>query len=350
MGTEISLSLCKDASLWDEIVENSAHGKLFHRWEWLKIAGNHTGHHLIPLIGYQHAEPVVICPIFLNRTRLYSVVTSPPPQSAIFGLGPVFTNYQTSMQYKKEMVVTAFLEAFDRYITDELNPDYQSIDLPIGFPDPRPFKWSGYTVRPYFDYVIDLNPGFDHLYAGLPKKRKGDIRRAKKRGMDARIGDREDLGKVLDLMRIRYTEQNKPITIQNEYVCELYEAFSKNVKIIIVEKDEEILSGVIDLFYKNEAFSWIGSPRPFRQISPSPNDYLLCTAIQHACSCGVKKYIHLGNAGNARLHKYYASKFTPELTVRWGASKKTFKGRCMESAYLLGLKPLRTLLKKESVP
>lgn len=349
MVTEISLSLCKDASLWDEIVERSAHGKLFHRWQWLKIAEKYTGHQLLPLIGYQHAEPVVICPLFLKKTRWYSVVTSPPPQSAIFGLGPVFPNYQTLVQYKKEMVVTAFLEEFDRYITDELNPDYQSISLPIGYPDPRPFRWSGYTIQPYFDYVIDLNPGFDQLYTSLPKKRKGDIRRAKKRGMDARVGGRADLEKVLDLMRIRYIEQKKPISIQNEYVCELYEAFPNNIEIIIVEKDGEIISGVIDLFYKNEAFSWIGSPRPFKVISPSPNDFLLCTAIQHACTCGLKRYIHLGNAGNERLHKYYASKFTPELTVRWSASKKTFKGQCMESAYL-GLKPLRTLLKKESLP
>ena len=146
MGTEISLSVCKDPTLWDEIVESSDHGKLFHRWQWLKIAEKHTGHRLLPLIGYRHAEPVVICPIFLKKTRLYSVVTSPPPQSAIFGLGPVFPDYQISMQYQKEMVVETFLEAFDQYVTDELKPDYQSIDLPIGYPDPRPFRWSGYST------------------------------------------------------------------------------------------------------------------------------------------------------------------------------------------------------------
>ena len=341
--------MCKDTSLWDEIVERSAHGQLFHRWQWLKIAEKHTGHRLLPLIGYQNAEPVVICPIFLKQGRLYSVVTSPPPKSAIFGLGPVFPDYQMLLQNKKEAVVTAFLEAFDRYIADELNPDYQSIALPIGYPDPRPFKWSGYAIQPYFDYAIDLSQGFEHLSKSLPKKRKQDLNRAKKRGMNVRVGDIADLETVLDLMRMRYYEQNKPVSIQKDYVYELYTAFPGKIKVFVVEKDENIITGVIDLFNKEECLSWIGNPRPFRSISPSPNDLIMCAAIEEACACGLKRYIHLGSAGNERLHKYYASKFKPELIVRWSASKKTFKGQCMESAYLR-LKPLRAAFKKESIP
>ena len=52
---------------WDEIVENSSHGTIFHRWDFLKVMEKHTKKRIIrtqlkgkfiPLIAYNGTEPV----------------------------------------------------------------------------------------------------------------------------------------------------------------------------------------------------------------------------------------------------------------------------------------------------
>jgi len=340
LSVEIRVASEKDASLWDRLVESSPHGTIFHTWKWLKIAEKHTNSRLYPLIGYKGTEPVGIFPLFFQKKTFLKMVFSPPPHVAIIYLGPVLVDYDKLKRSKREINFVEFQKQIDKFIKEELKANYISISLPPGLPDPRPFQWNGYEVEPAYEYVMDLSKGIEYIWQkNYDKKLRENINRAIRRGIYIEEGGKKELEVIYDLMIERYAEQDRIVTVPKEYLLDVYDAFSENIKIFVAKYEEEIITGTIDIYYKDKIVSWIGNPRPRVKISPSPNDLLNWEAMKYACEHSFRYYEMVGAAGNERLHSYY-SKCNPELLVRFSVKKCSFIAKCLETSYVKILKPM----------
>ena len=339
MTIEIKIVDEKDAEEWNKLVESSPHGTIFHTWKWLKIVEKHTSSKLYPIIGYKGTTPVGIFPLFYQRKTYLKMVFSPPPHTAINYLGPVLADYDKLKQAKKEINFVEFQRQADEFINEELKANYISISLPPGLLDPRPFQWAGYLVAPVYGYIRDLSKGLDYVWLQYGRKRRLDINRAIRRGISVEEGNREELEVLYNLLVGRYAEQDKIVTVPKDYLLELYDSFSRNMKIFVAKYEGEIVTGVIEIYYKDSAISWIGNPRPRVKISPSPNDLLNWEAIKYACEHGFRYYEQIGAAGNERLYSYY-SKCNPELLVRFSVKKYSYIAKGLEMSYVKILKPM----------
>ena len=334
MAIELKIADEKEVEEWDKLVDSSPHGTIFHTWKWLRIAEKHTNSKLYPIIGYKGTTPVGIFPLFYQKKVFLKIVFSPPPHAAILYLGPVLVDYDNRKQSKKETNFIDFQRQVDKFITEKLKANYISISLPPGLSDPRPFKWAGYEVEPAYDYVMDLSNGVEYIWQkNYEKKLRQNIERARRRGIYIEKGGKEELGVIHGLMEDRYAEQDKMVTVPKDYLLELYDSFYENIKIFVAKYEGEIVTGMIDVYYKDKVVSWIGNPRPRVKMSPSPNDLLNWEAMKYACEHGFKYYETIGAAGNERLHSYY-SKYNPELLMRFSAKKySSFIPRLMEIVY-----------------
>ena len=341
MTIELRLAQNNDAKEWDRIVSESLHGTLFHHWDWLKITERHTQTKLYPLMGIKNGEIIGVFPLFFQKKGLFRMVFSPPPHAAIFYLGPVFAGYDSLIQEKWENMYVDFLKSVENFIINDLNANYISIALSPALQDPRPFSWSGYTIEPAFDYVTDLRKGSDYLFKSLDKKQRQDINRAKKRGINIEIGGQKEISVIMDLMTNRYDEQAKIVTIPQAYLTEIYDEFKGNITVFVALIEGEIITGLIDLHYQDTLYSWIGNPKPRMPVSPSPNDLMAWEVIRYGCEQNYLSHVTMGAAGNERLHTYYASKFEPELSIRFHAKKTSFVSGIFEKGYTHILKPLR---------
>ncbi len=340
MTVEIKIAQNSDIKEWDRIVSESPYGTLFHHWDWLKITEKHTRTKLYPLIGIKKGVAIGIFPLFFQRKGPIRMVFSPPPHAAIFYLGPVLAGYEGLTQEKWETLYIDFHGSVENFITNELKANYISIALSPSLRDPRPFIWSGYTIRPAFDYITDLSKGADYLFQALDKKQRQDLNRAKKRGISVEIGNQKEIDLILDLMTNRYEEQAKIVTVPPEYLSDIYEKFRDNILVFVTRFEGEIVTGLINLQYRNTLYSWIGNPKPRMPVSPSPNDLMAWEIIRYGCEKNFSSSVTMGAAGNERLHKYYASKFNPELFVRYTAKKSSFTSGIFEKGYINILKPL----------
>jgi len=142
----------------------------------------------------------------------------------------------------------------------------------------------------------------------------------------------------------RYKEQHKTVTVSKDYLLELYENFPENIRVLIVRQDDEIVTGMLDLVWKNHVSSWIGNPKPQEKISPSPNDLIIYEALKIACETGCHEYITMSAAGNERLHRYYASKLNPELRVRYVVQRASIDMELLEWLYRQMVRPLMSVL------
>ncbi len=334
------------ADEWNRIINESPQGTIFHTWNWLNIAARHSGCTLHPLIGYVKNEPVGLFPLFSRRQFGLNFVFSPPPHTALLYLGPALLSDKIPLQSKRENMYSSFLDKVNEYIDQELRAHYVQIFLPPNFSDPRFFTWSGYTVRPEYNYVSDLMPGAEKLFQSLPKKKRQDITRARKRGITVKMGGKSELDAIYHLMVERYREQGRSVLVPKEYLFDILDTYPKNLKIFVTHYEGEIVSGLIDIIDKDSLLSWIGNPKPLKSISPSPNDLLLWEEIQYCCEQGISSYVTMGAAGNERLHTYYSTKFNPRLDVRFSAKKSSFFVECLESAYAHAYKPAISYVKR----
>ncbi len=118
------------------------------------------------------------------------------------------------------------------------------------------------------------------------------------------------------------------------------------MKIFVAKVDGEIVTGSIDLQYRDTHYSWIGNPKPKKPISPSPNDLLIWESVRYAHEQGFRYYVTMNAAGDKRLHSYYASKFDPELKAHFSVKKNSFLAGILETGYSDLIKPLKRRIKE----
>lgn len=342
---EIHLAPDDDAERWDSIISTSPYGSLFHTWNWMKITEKHTNTKFYPLIGMKGNTPIGIFPLFLQKIGPVRMVFSPPPHAALPYLGPVPLRDPTLTQEKWEHIYVNFLSSVEHFINSDLKANYISISLCPPLQDPRPFSWSGYTITPNYDYVIDLSKGIKKLYESLNNRQRADLKKAYEKGMRVEIGSKDDFNIIISLMDIRYAQQAKFLTASRDYFSDVFDRFEDDLKIFLVFVDDEVVTGSIRFQYKNSLYGWFGNAKPKNHISPSPNHLLFWETIRYASENGLKYYTTLGAAGNKRLHGYYASRFNPELRIRYIAEKKSLITGTLEKGYVNILKPMRGMIK-----
>lgn len=345
MTVEIRIANNSDAEEWNRIISESPHGTLFHQWNWLKITEKHTQSTLFPLIGTKNGVPVGVFPLFFQKKGPLRMVFSPPPHAALFYLGPVLTGCDTLRQEKWENIYFDFQNSVENYILNELGANYISISLSPALQDPRPFEWSGYSVEPLYDYEIDLTRGAEYLFQTIDKKQRQDLARAKKKGITVDIGQKNEFEKILDLMEIRYAQQHRVVMVPRSYLADIFKSYKDNVTVFVAKYEDNIVTGLIDLHYKDTIYSWIGNLKPIIKISPSPTDLLNWEAVSFGCEKGFKYYVLLSAAGNERLHSYSSAKFNPALKIRYHAKKASIATDLFEKGYINILKPLRGKMK-----
>jgi hypothetical protein len=345
MTVEIRVANDADAKEWDRIISVSSHGTLFHHWNWLKITEKHTHSTLYPLIGLKNGVTVGVFPLFFQKKGPVRMVFSPPPHAALFYLGPVMAEPDSLRQEKREEIYFDFQNSVENFILNELKANYISISLSPALQDPRPFDWSGYSVDPLYDYEIDLTKGTEYLFRTIDKKQRQDLTRAKKKGITVEVGQKNEFEKILDLMEIRYAQQQKVVTVPRSYLADIFDSYKDNITVFVAKYEEEIVTGLIDLHYKDTIYSWIGNLKPIVKISPSPTDLLNWEAVSYGCEQGFRYYVLLSAAGNERLHSYSSAKFNPELKIRYHAKKTSTVTGFFERGYISILKPLRGRLK-----
>ncbi|WP_202320063.1 GNAT family N-acetyltransferase [Archaeoglobus neptunius] len=317
---------------WNDVVNVSSQATAFHEYEWLKIMEKHTGFRLYPLIAFKNGEPVGLFPLFFYRKLFLRSVFSPPPGTATSYLGPVFVEDAGLRLSRRESLGTEFQQSVDNFIEETLKANYIYFSAPPGVNDPRAFQWLDYEVRPAYGYMIDLKNGLDSvLERVMTKKIRKECKRAERKGIVVREGGRKELIAIYDLMKDRYKRQNKPVTVSEKYLLELFDKF--NLRVFVAEYEDEVVTGTVCIGYRDRFLSWIGFPKPRMKLSPSPNDLLVLEEIRYACEEGYSYYEIMGAAGDRRLHNYY-SKFNFDLIVRFSAKKSSAIASLIERAYM----------------
>lgn len=324
----MTTGIIDDRDTWDMFVDMSASGRLFHKWDFLKITEKHTGFTFLPYGIFKGNELICIFPLFRKQAHGFSVLLSPPPlQSAIPYLGFIMgRRYDTAKQSKKESMLRTVAEHFEAEIADPA-PNYLAATLVPGFIDVRQFLREGYDARVHFSYVIDLEPPLSEIWNGFSSSLRTNLRKVEKNGY--RLEKSTDISTFYSAVAERFSSPGMNIPmISRAYFEDLFRAYPNELGLYYLYDESGAVIGV-QATQEYKVFTlWMGAPK----MGAMPgNEFLQWHLLRQAKEKGFLQMENVG-ANNENLN-LFKSKFNPSLTLFLEVSRQDLLGRVARWAY-----------------
>ena len=317
---DITLADDTFAEKWNDIVAQSPHGTVFHRWEWLMLVEQQTASTLYPIIVKKNNEIKALYPFFVKRKPV-RMAFSPPPRSLLLYLGPVIPGYETMKQSKKESTFCDIQETVDTYLSSDLGCKYIRIRTAPGLEDSRPMRWVGYDLENLYTYRINLSDGPDAVWKGFDRKLRVDINRAIREGVSVSEGTKDDLDYLLASLAKRYIDQGivNPSDYSTYVNTLCLDALPDNFRIFIAKYRDERVGGMIAPYSDKILYVWTGIPKSDLK-GISPNDLVQWEAIKWACSRGMSWYEIMDSGDDERL-RFFKAKYNPDINIWYSCIK-----------------------------
>ncbi len=310
------VELCEDKKRWDQFVENSPQGLLFHKWDFLKTVERHSKYQFLPYCVYSGEHLRCIFPFFTGRDHGRTVMNSPPPHTQIPYLGPAFDpSVQALKTTPREKILEQVTDEVCKEI-DKIAPNLVSITTVPNFLDVRFFIWKKYREHFRMTYAIDLEKSLDEIWASFSKGCRQGIRKLS--AYSPEIQQTKDVSALLDLWRPRFSELGTEVPLLSDsYLKELVAAFPQDVTVYNVSIDGTLATAIACCVMQKERYGlWIGMVNVRKDLQV--NEYLIWEVVKRAKSEGFKKLdLGVSDAGPAR----YKSKFDPVLEPFWTLNK-----------------------------
>lgn len=320
-----------DDEQWNNYVNRSAGGSVFHRSEFLQAIATETGLELDRFVGKNGEHPIGILPVFTGSKGPFRMVFSPPPHAGIPHLGPAMM-LDPNIKYRKATLRTKeFVEACVDRIDSEWEPHYVRIITNTAFQEVRPFRWLGFDVTPRFTYELDVDReegdllklfsrdarssiqnNYDPAYAIADGGSKQVVESDHEPEYAIGRGGTEAVEFLAERLEQRFEEQGEEFPLSARFLKTVYnELPEENIEVYQLHTAGEPVSGRISLFDSGRLTYWQGVPKPTVDLDIPINDLLNWHSIRRAqmLDCGTAE---LSGANIERLWDYKA-KFNPNL-------------------------------------
>jgi hypothetical protein len=306
----MAVELLDDKKLWDQFVENSPQGLLFHKWDFLKTVERHSRYQFLPYGVYVGEELRCVFPFFITRDRLgLTHMLSPPPHAQIPYLGFAFDpSVQAGKAHTRQKLLDQVTGELCKEI-DRIAPNFVSFRTVPNFLDVRSFIWKNFAAHLWFTNAIDLEKSVDEICASFSQSCRKGIKRVSEQSPE--MQQTNDASPLLDIWRERFRERGMPVPLLSDsYLKELLAAFPQDVTVYSASIDGRLATATACCALQKERYGyWIGGVTARNDLHVQ--EYLIWEIVRRAKSEGFKK-LDLFGAPNQRISDF-KSKFSPVL-------------------------------------
>lgn len=255
---------------WDEYIKNHKQSSFYHQIGWKNIVEKTYKHKPVYLIAEENNKIKGVLPLFLMQNLFFGKRLISLPFGS-YG-GPVSDNRNIDkllIEKAKEITIQQKLDFF------ELRNEHNKID-------------SLKTNEVYTTLILELNQDSNEVWEN---KLKSNVRNKTRSSFKAGFEFLIDSQYLKDFYRL-YSKNMKflgtPVH-SFKFFQNLLQEFPKNFKLFLVRKDENIVSAMIILFFKDSMISaWQAADRNFLNLKP--NNYLYWQTIKYGCDNSYKYF------------------------------------------------------------
>jgi hypothetical protein len=233
---------------YDNLIDQSAEGTVFHKTWWLDTLKDHYKDNAdYRLYGaYENGILVAALPIFTIRSFNLRFIRHPKLTPY---LGSVFLpndgkSLENTISFYKE-INREFAKIIDK----------MGICLYYAFSrgqvDFQPYKWLNFNIGIGYTYIIFLY-NIDTIWKNLNKKKRNDITAAKKAQLKIQTGD---LKSFIELNRLTMNRQKQPVIEENLWRDIYIKGQNQNnVEIFTAKKDNQTLAALLLVWDKKRSY------------------------------------------------------------------------------------------------
>lgn len=312
--------------LWDELVEKSPYGTIFHNSDWLAICRDVLNKNLKIYGCFQNDELIGGCSLFIKKMAGIFKMASSACEMTPYG-GFIIKQSPSTKVREQELLYNAIIESFQKYVKVKKFNHLSLVNSP-DFKDIRQFIYNKWTPDVKYAYYFDLR---NDIWDSLSKNVRWTVRKADKSGVVIR---KETNSKVYnELFKMTFEKQNliPPVSLN---------FFKKILDVLILKKFGEMwiaempsgepISAEIITWDNKRAYRWSAASNHKLKDTGSTS-LLLYTIFQDLKSRDFKE-INLMAANTPHLAKFISS-FNPKLVPYYRMEKSSIKFKILKNAY-----------------
>jgi hypothetical protein len=308
----------KDKKAWDNFIDKSPSGYIFHKWDFLKLIEKYSNCTLYMYQIKKGEKILALFPLFLKKIFVFNLIFSPPPQSGVPYLGFVLSKeFYALSQSRKESWLKIILNNVIN-IVESFSPIHVSILLTPNLVDVRHFIYKNYLTIPNYTGILDLKNSRENIFKKFDHSIRSDIKRSEKEKFNLVKENKinylyNKIMQIYDLKRLK-----KPV-FKEEYLNELLKMYPEHIQNYnIVDKENNILGSALIIKYKI-AVIWLEATEN-KYGGYSFIIWCLVKELQKASKINKIDFCGL----NKKSNSIFKSKFNPSLEVYYRIRKKTF--------------------------
>ncbi|HWP22874.1 MAG TPA: FemAB family XrtA/PEP-CTERM system-associated protein [Candidatus Binatia bacterium] len=265
---------------WDSFVENHPAGTFFHLSIWREIISRSFGHEAIYLYAEEGGEWSGVLPLFLVKSWIFgkSLVAVP-----VGVYGGIVAESERASELLLDRATQLAEDHGVRYLELRGNP-YAPPAPTEPVDDIRP-RWSRKDL--YVTFLSEMEPTEEANMARIPRKQRRMVRQGAKHGLRA-VFDNGRLREFYDVYAASVRHLGTPV-YGFDYFENLVELLGEQCKILVVEHEGRVVSGVLSFFYKDQVLPYYaGALKQYLHLAP--NDFMYWELMRYAVARGCKVF------------------------------------------------------------
>ncbi len=262
----VDIVLCgtRERDAWELFVQNAPNATICHHFLWQSVIQSAYGHRPFYLMARDGEHVRGILPLILVSSRLFGrSLTSMP----FLDYGGVCTD--------DAGIANALIERAKLLMRE------YAVDC-VELRQRMPTGDEGSVRRDKVGMVLDLSPGIEALWRGLPTKMRNHVRKAEKSGLKVEVGGGELLPEFYPVFLENMRDLGSPVHHQL-FFRRIFEQFGEQVRLFLVRDEGHPIGGVVCFFFRDTVtVPWASSLR--RYATKCPNNLLYWAALQYACA------------------------------------------------------------------
>jgi FemAB-related protein (PEP-CTERM system-associated) len=255
-----------DAGSWEAFVLAAGDANVAHRWAWTQVVPQAYGHRVVPLAAVRDGRLVGVLPLVQVRSRVFgrALVSMPYLDS-----GGLCTDGDTEAGYA---LLAAALDLADdggtRLELRHLGP--RDIGLPA----------STHKVT----MTVDLTGGEDAVWAGARPNRRGQVRKARRSGLEAVTCGADGLGDFYRVLAHNMRDLGSPVHRRRFFAAVSGELGADATYVLVRSGPDVVGAGLVLVHGRRAVLPWSSSLRA--ALALAPNQLLYWEVARYAIARG----------------------------------------------------------------
>jgi hypothetical protein len=312
--SEVRVLLEPEYRQWDQLVEHSEQGTIFHSSSWIAAAAKMLALDFILIGVFKNSELIGGCSFYRKNLffgyRIAYTANTFSPYGGFVLENPASTQVREN-ETRHHEIISLILEKIQTMNLAKIN----FINGP-GLSDIRPFTRTGWKGRVYYTYIVPLE---NDIFSSISYGARRSIRKAQKLGISVKKEYNPDI--FWNLAQATYAKQAMPVPYKKDHIVAFMEMMNRNNlgdMWIAKTPSGEPVSAVFYAYDPQMAHGWLGANDPAFKDTGSVS-FILFESLAELQKRGFQRF-NIMAANTPHLAQFYSS-FNPRLVPYYGVEK-----------------------------